>query len=154
MSATSRSSAQLTCLCGAITAPGTLLSDLEIPISTEICHCNVCRRTTGSLGVSFPPLNSPPLQNTLLKLTAYHSSDTITRYFCYTCGCHCFLNSHYDKKWHCLSGIIEQSQSSKAKNDVWPKDTIEVSRHDYVLDTIDGGLAPLLLNLNGRSIPT
>lgn len=108
----------------------------------------------GSLSVFFPLLNTPPPQDTLLKLTAYHSSNTITRYFYSTCGCHCFLNSHYDKKWHCLSGIIEQSQSSKAKNDIWPKNTLEVSRHYYVLDAIDGGLAPLLLNLNGRSIPT
>ena len=37
---TSTSSAHLICLCGAMSAPGTLLADPEIPISVEICYCN------------------------------------------------------------------------------------------------------------------
>jgi hypothetical protein len=147
-------SAHLTCLCGAISVPCTLLSDQEIPMYLEICHCNPCRRTTGSLGASFPQLKSSPSQATFSKLTAYNSSQIITRYFCSTCGCHCFILNHRSKNWYCLGGIVEPSSASN-KNDIsWPKDIIKVSRHDYVLDTLDGGLVPLLLNLNSRSIPT
>ena len=151
---TSTSSAHLICLCGAISAPGTLLVDPEIPISVEICYCNPCRRITGSLGVSFPALNSSPSPEILSKLTAYHSSQVLTRYFCSTCGCHCFLLHQERKKWYCLGGIIEPSPALGGNKTQWPKDTLKVSRHQCVLDTLDGGLAPLLLNLNGRSIPT
>lgn len=148
------SSAHLTCLCGAISAPGSLLSDPEIPLSIEICHCNPCRYTTGSLGASFPQLKSSPPQNLLSQLTAYHSSSTVTRYFCSTCGCHCFAQSHQIDQWYCLSGIIEPSTTNTISTSAWPKDTIHISQHSYILDTIDGSLTPFLLNLNNRTIPT
>ena len=151
---TTTSSAHLTCLCGDISEPGTLISNPEIPMNLEICHCNPCRRTTGSLGVAFPTLNSSPSQDTLSKLTAYHSSQNTIRYFCSTCGSHCFVVNYPNKEWYCLGGIVEQSPKSKATNTTWPEDIIKVSRHDFVLDTVDGGLVPLMLNLNGRSIPT
>jgi hypothetical protein len=140
--------------CLQILEPGTLLSDLEIPMWMEMCHCNSCRRATGSLGASFPPLKSSPSPDTLSKLIAYNSSQVLTRYFCSTCGCHCFLYNHQCERWYCLSGTVEPSAAFRASNNAWPKDTVKVSRHDNVLDTLDGGLAPLLLNLNGRSIPT
>lgn len=150
----STSLAELTCLCGAISAPGTLLSHPEIPISLEMCHCNTCRWTTGSLGVAFPPLKVSPSQNILSKLTTYHSSPKVTRYFCSICGCQCFVHDDKHNNWYCLSGIIEPNPLTKASKTFWPKDTIQISRHDYVLDTIDGGLIPFLLNLNGRVVPT
>ncbi|CZR58068.1 uncharacterized protein PAC_07958 [Phialocephala subalpina] len=37
---------------------------------------------------------------------------------------------------------------------VGPQDTVKVNLHKYVLDTIDGGLTPLMLNLDDRQIPT
>ncbi|KUJ15432.1 uncharacterized protein LY89DRAFT_686187 [Mollisia scopiformis] len=150
---TSTPSAHLTCLCGAISEPGTLLKDDRFPTSASICHCNSCRRTSGSLGASFPPLKSPPPEATLSRLTAYHSSDIITRYFCSKCGCHCFIFHHPRKKWYCLGGVVEPSPSPEAHNVSGPKNTIQVSLHEYVSDTLDGGLAPLFHNLGGRFIP-
>jgi len=150
----STSSAVLTCLCGSISEPGTLLSDSEIPLSLEICHCNPCRRTTGSLGAVFPALNSSPSKDTLSKLTAYCSSSKTTRYFCSTCGCACFVHNQEPDEWFTLGGIIEPNPAPKGSSTNWPKDTIKVTRHDYVLETVDGGLVPILINLNGRSIPT
>ncbi|KIN00020.1 hypothetical protein OIDMADRAFT_104734 [Oidiodendron maius Zn] len=151
---TSTSSAHLTCLCGAISEPGTLLSDSKIPITIEICHCNPCRYATGALGAVFPPLKASPSQDTLSKVTPYHSSQKNIRYFCSTCGSHCFVENQKNNEWFCLSGIIEQSPASRADNTQWPKDIIKVSRHDYVLDTVDGGLVPIMLDLHGRTIPT
>jgi hypothetical protein len=148
------SSARLTCLCGAISMPATILAEPKLPINAGICHCNVCRHTTGSLGASFPLLRSSPSQETLSKLTAYHSSEHVVRYFCSTCGCHCFCLVLNNQQWSCLAGIIEADPSTKAKNEPWPEDVIKVSRHEYVLDTIDGGVTPFLLNFNGRLVPT
>lgn len=147
-------SAHLACLCGAVSEPGTLLAESELPIYTETCHCNSCRHATGALGCSFPRLKSAPSPDTVSNLTGYHSSQHITRYFCSTCGSHCFLFSRRSKEWTCLGGIIERSPSSETDDTPWSKDVIKVSYHDFVLDTLDGGLAPLQLNLNGRSIPT
>ncbi|KIX08580.1 uncharacterized protein Z518_03236 [Rhinocladiella mackenziei CBS 650.93] len=158
MTSISSSSAQLTCLCGAISASGTLLSSSEIPINAAICHCNPCRYTSGSLGIAFPLLKEPPPQETLSKLTGYNSSQKLTRYFCPTCGCHCFHINHHSQKWYCQGGNVEPSpafESSNSHTDIlWPKDTVKISHHDFVLDTVDGGLTPLLLNLNGRTVPT
>jgi hypothetical protein len=149
----STSLASLTCLCGVISVPATILAEPNLPLSTGICHCNSCRYTTGSLGAAFPPLNSSPPQDTLSKLTAYHSSDDVVRYFCSRCGCHCFCCVLSDKQWFCLGGIIEAGPSAKL-NRSWPKDMIKISSHRHVLDTLDGGITPILLNLNDRSIPT
>jgi hypothetical protein len=134
-------------LCGDISEPGTLISNPEIPMNLEICHCNPCRRTRGSLGAAFPTLD------TLSTPTAYHSSQNITRYFRSTCGSHCFVVNYQNKECYCLGGIIEQSPTSKAINTTWPEDIIKVSRHDFVLGTVDGGLVPLMLNFDGRYIP-
>jgi hypothetical protein len=118
----STSSANLTCLCGAIIAPGSILSGPVIPISFEMCHCNTCRYTHGSLGTSFAPLSSSPTSDVLSKLTAYHSSQKATRYFCSTCGCHCFHHNKRIKQWFCLGGIIEPNYSLNENAKSWPKD--------------------------------
>lgn len=151
---TSTSSAHITCLCGAISEPGTLLRAPELPIYKETCHCGSCRRATGLLSASFPPLKSSPSQDALSKLTPYLSSPGLTRYFCSTCGTKCFAHNRRSERWSCLAGTIEQTPSSKAENVPWPKDTVKVWYHDYVADTLDGGLVPLQLNLNGRSLAT
>lgn len=151
---TSTSSARLTCLCGAISESGSLLAATEFPILKETCHCNSCRYSTGLLNATFPPLKTSPSESTLSKLTPYHSSSGLTRYFCSVCGSKCFAHNKRSQRWSCLMGIIEQDPSSKAANDPWPKDIVKVWYHDFVSDTVDGGLVPLQLNISGRSIPT
>jgi hypothetical protein len=152
---TSTSATRLTCLCGSISEPGTLLLASEFPLSLEMCHCNPCRQTTGALGAVFPILNSSPSKDTLSKLTAYHSSGIITRYFCSNCGCSCFVHNQEQNGWFCLGGIIDPKVDAlEGVHATWPRDIIKVSRHDFVLDTVDGGLVPILLDLNGRSVPT
>lgn len=69
------------------------------------------------------------------------------------CGSYCFISTH-QKNWFCTSGIIERSVSSEAEEITWPKDTVKITCHDHVLDTIDGGMTPFLLNINGRTLPT
>jgi hypothetical protein len=146
----STSVVHITCLCGAVSEPGTLLEHREFPVAASICHCNVCRRTTGSFGASFPPLISSLSKTTVTRLTAYKSSEKITRYFCSSCGCHCFLFHHPRNKWYCLGGVIEKRQTSKTSG---LENITEVKLHEYVSDTVDGGLTYLLSNLGGRSIP-
>ena len=122
----------LTCLCGSISEPGTLLSDKGLPAESEICHCNSCRYATGSLGASFPGLNSAPSEKSLSRLTPYHSSDKLTRYFCSRCGCHCFVAVHSRGSWCCLGGMLERnSDESGSEKNVVLKDTVKVLTHEY-----------------------
>jgi len=145
------STAQPTCLCGAVSLSSNLLASLDIPISTVLCHCNACRQTTSALAVSFLELDEFPPTDTSSKLTAYYSSPSLTRYFCITCGCHCFLSR--GDTWYCLSGIVEASFISQRSTSPWTTNIVKIERHNHVFDTLDGGLAPILLTMNGRVIP-
>lgn len=150
---TATSSTHLTCLCGSICEPGTLLSDHEAPLQTTMCHCNSCRLTTGSLGISFARLKSSPSFEALNRATSYKSSALVTRYFCSTCGCYCFFWDAERKAWFCLSGIVESNPASETGSLSKPENIAEVLRHEYVSDTVDGGLAACLLQVGERSIP-
>lgn len=146
------SSIHLTCLCGSISEPGSLLSDQETPVYAEMCHCDTCRYTTGALGVPFSPLKSSPSAITLDKLQAYKSSDTVTRYFCPTCGCSCVFYTAPRTQWYFISGAIEHNPAIEAPAGL--NNIFKVMRHAHILDTKDGGLAPFLLQLGDRSVPT
>ena len=80
------SAARLTCLCGNISVPGSILESSELPMPLKICHCNFCRHITGSLslGLAFPPLSASPPAAILARLTAYKESKKSTVYFCPT----------------------------------------------------------------------
>jgi hypothetical protein len=154
MTAVPNSSARLTCHCSAVSESGALLSASLLPADTELCHCNPCRYSTGSLAVSFLPLSHGPSIETLSRLTAYRSSAILTRFFCSICGCQCFLQHHQPHdQWYCLSGVVEQSPESKAKDERWPTNIVRIHSHQFVSDTVDDGLTPCWLSLGGRSVP-
>lgn len=142
----------LTCLCGSISEPGSLLSDQETPVYAEMCHCETCRYTTGAFSASFSPLKSSPSATTLDKLQAYRSSNIATRYFCPTCGCSCVFYTAPRDQWYFMSGAIEHIPAIETTAE--PGNIFRVMRHAHILDTKDGGLAPFLLQLAGRSVPT
>lgn len=149
---TSTSTAQLTCHCGKIREPGALLKLSNFPIEEEICLCNICRRVTGTLGLSFIRLKSSPTEKTLANLSSYSTSENITRFFCTTCGCHCFVHVKEPEHWSACSGIIERDPNSVENCEAWTKDVVKVIQHGYVNDTLDGGLAALFHNIGGRSV--
>ena len=143
----------MTCLCGAINEPGTLLESTSVPIiAPEICHCNLCRHSTGALGGAFPRLRGSPSQASLDKCAAYDSSAKTRLWHCDTCGCQLFVHSKAADQWYAYSGIIEPVDGS-----VGVKNVVRVERQEFLGDTGDGGLAPRMLRLGGvgkeREIP-
>ncbi|OJD12771.1 hypothetical protein AJ78_06688 [Emergomyces pasteurianus Ep9510] len=62
------------------------------PSVLALCHCDACRRTTGSLCTSYVPLKrgtqSLPKLNGLVE---YVESTVVSRWFCEICGAHVFL---------------------------------------------------------------
>lgn len=56
------------------------------PINRTICHCEMCRRTTGAPCVAWFTVPRVQLQMTGGNVTRYRSSSHGTRSFCATCG--------------------------------------------------------------------
>jgi hypothetical protein len=134
------------CLCGAIRFE----YDEPLPVTTELCHCNPCRHTTGGLFAGFGPLKAPDA-GILAKCTAYESSSTHTRYFCSTCGGKTFIHVHHrpDGKprndWNVIAGAIDPPAGNK--------DVMFVDFNMWLADAADGGLAPYMTKLGGREVP-
>jgi hypothetical protein len=78
-STTPTSTAHITCLCGAISEPGSKLVQETFPIKEELCHCNPCRQTTGALAPVFANLKEHPSNETLEKCSVYESSTKVQR---------------------------------------------------------------------------
>ena len=141
----STSEYHLTCLCGAVREPGTLLDSDTIPVlAPEICHCNLCRHTTGSLGGSFPKLRGAPSQATLDSCVEYVSSARVSMYHCATCGCGTFVDHKEKDLWYVCAGMIEPGDGSGNQK---ARDVVRVERHDFLSDKGDGGLVPRLMRL-------
>jgi hypothetical protein len=115
------------------------ISDLPLPV--HFCHCGICRRSTGTLSTAGAVIPEPTID--LSTLTAYKSSEPLTRYFCSTCGAH-FLG--------CVQLSDEQiwfvsAASVDAEEAVW-----NFAGHVFVGSTGDGGMAPLLHNIGGKEL--
>ncbi|ETI25384.1 hypothetical protein G647_02157 [Cladophialophora carrionii CBS 160.54] len=144
----------LTCLCGSIKEEGTLLASQTLPIENDICHCNTCRHTTGSLGAWYVSLKASPSAESLGNATAYKTSEKYTRFFCKKCGCNVFVRSDRDGRWAACSGVVEMEQTEGMTGP--PNAQKNVSRvlfHEYVGDAKDGGIAPFLTKLGDRDVP-
>ncbi|KIX99619.1 uncharacterized protein Z520_04252 [Fonsecaea multimorphosa CBS 102226] len=126
-----------------------------MPNECIMCHCNVCRYTTGSLGVSYLALSGPPSEKSLTSTTAYKSSEKYTRYFCQKCGCNVFVRSERDGRWLACPGILERSEDDKDESSQMkcPNNITKVICHWYLDDAKDGGIAPFLTKLSGRDVP-
>ena len=145
-------SATVTCLCGAITQSINL--DQPLPYPSEICHCNPCRLTSGSLGSSFVTITNKSLPH-LDKCTAYKSSPPVTRYFCSTCGTHLFVDGWGDPDaWRVNAGCVEREASQQPNTAATKPDILSIQYHGFVSDTVDGGIAPWLPEIDGRHIPS
>ncbi|KAI1619138.1 Mss4-like protein [Exophiala viscosa] len=137
----------LTCLCGAVTEPATLLSSDELPLECVMCHCNTCRQQTGALAVSYLKLRAPPSEKSLDNVTAYETS-RYERYFCKVCGCNVFGHDKTTGGWSACSGTLEaETKPAKGKN------VSNIKSHIYVGDPFEGGIAPYLTRIADVEVP-
>ena len=141
----------IVCRCGAVNYP---LQD-KLPCTTELCHCNPCRQTSGNLFEGFVQLKeSKPSTDVQSKCTAYASSKTHLRWFCSTCGTKLFISGRKDDgtpigSWSCLGGAIDPPTSAGDSM----ANVLDVETHEWLTDTGgDGGMAPLMTKLGDREI--
>jgi len=137
----------LTCLCGSIKEPASLLQSQTLPIDDAFCHCNRCRRNTGALGTTYAQLKGPPIAKSLDNATAYHTAK-FEHYFCKECGCNIFARCKTDGRWIACSGTIEIDREPGKEANV-----SKVTLHEHVGAANDGGIAPYLSHLSGRDVP-
>lgn len=137
------------CLCGSnehsITLPGS-----DFPLKAYLCHCNSCRHYTGSLCLTAAllPCSYEPDQTLLGKLAAFAFSARITTYFCKRCGCQLISRSsadandpHSQVSYDIPSGTLEKVDG-----------TLHWVDHQFVQDTLDGGFADMLLEVNDKRL--
>jgi hypothetical protein len=109
------------------------------PIKACLCHCDTCRSTSGMLCNAYLGLASPPIS--FANQTNYNSSRPISRSFCSTCGAHLFVHDKSTGEYWVCSGMIEHSG-----------DVVQITHHEWVADTGDGGLATFLTQIQQRGL--
>ncbi|KAH9483468.1 hypothetical protein JR316_0002936 [Psilocybe cubensis] len=130
----------------------------KLPIASELCHCNICRHSTGTMAVHTVPIDGAPLSAEskpgelmlvvadLSKLKTYTAQDKITRYFCSVCFTHLFHEikeaTSGNTLWAVYTGTLERVEG-----------IVNVGHHTFVAETGDGGLADHYLASLGKKLP-
>ncbi|ETS79012.1 hypothetical protein PFICI_08865 [Pestalotiopsis fici W106-1] len=138
-----------TCQCGAAQHNVTM-PDTSSPVPAVFCHCDSCRHMSGCLSVTsiaLPP-NVPPQTGLLDRLTPFEfSKNRITHYFCSICGTHMVARvlprqgrKDFEELWFFMCGTIQNMLLAYQPC------------HEFIADTIDGGIAKFLSFDNGRQI--
>ncbi|KAF2432754.1 hypothetical protein EJ08DRAFT_584957 [Tothia fuscella] len=116
------------------------VSTSTLPIQQLLCHCDNSRRISGCLFTSYVPV---PLDNPAPKLeslTAYHSSDILTRWFCGSCGTHMYLEYKHDGHFEVSHGSVKDSEG-----------VLEFMGHMWIGDTKDGGASDWMPTFGGKA---
>ena len=137
----------VSCLCGDNTEEIELPSTL--PVHSTSCCCGICRYSTGVLYISTLPVTKMPT-GLASRLSAYHSSTEVSRYFCSRCGSHMLVKNNQSEKWFINSGIVESL--SPAYVGGLNTGLEELIQHEFVADTGDGGLAVCLSEHGGHRV--
>jgi hypothetical protein len=130
------------CLCGQVEAKLHLA-----PAETHArpwCHCGSCRYATGVLFLSDLPLLDKP--SFVDRLRSYESSEQLTRYFCGTCGSHMLCHVIKDDSWDLCTGTVDKILDGGATLSQY------IGGHEFLDDTVDGGLSLCLTNANGSDL--
>lgn len=129
-----------TCHCGASQLLFTV-PESSLPIPVHFCHCSICRHSSGALCTAGAVVPEPIVD--LSTLTAYKSSEYLTRWFCSTCGAHLFGTFEVGgaKKWFVSAPSVD------AEEEVW-----DFAGHVFVGSTGDGGLAVLMREIGGKEM--
>ena len=119
----------ISCLCGKFRS-GVRLVD-TIPTKSTICYQSQCRHNLGALCHSALPIEGRPEGVDLLKV--YVVDNSLSRYFCDTCGSHVVEKN---EGWKVQSGAVERIHSEQVSSALE-----KISGHQGVHETLDGGLS-------------
>lgn len=109
-------------------------------------HGNIVKAPTSNGLLAPPSIGIEPAETPyeLGDLTAYKSSPNVTRYFCKSCSAHVFwvLHKRGGDIWTVTVGILDKIAG-----------IVKVGHHEWIGDTVDGGLADHLRVVDGLTLP-
>ncbi|EDR08241.1 uncharacterized protein LACBIDRAFT_297708 [Laccaria bicolor S238N-H82] len=121
----------------------------SLPISCTLCHCNKCRHVTGKMAFYVVPIVGKPLDSVadhaanLQRFTSYKPTPTETRYFCPLCSAHLLVRyTSGPQRWAVSGGALDRVDG-----------IIKIDSHTFVADTLDGGLANIIKEIDGVKLP-
>lgn len=138
------------CACGTIQHE-MFLPQAAFPIDGCHCHCTSCRQMSGGLCFTSIPLLSEdeyqPKEEIRQKLSGFEfSKDRITHYFCPVCGMHMLARVlPKDRNITVATWFATCGSLIDAENVYHPQ-------HEYVEDTIDGGITNTLQFVNNKLV--
>jgi hypothetical protein len=139
------SSVHVTCLCSKNIE--VLQLSCHLPVDQSVCSCNTCRYSTGVLYFSCLPLHGPP--KLIQDLREYRSSEKLSRYFCSSCGSQMFVHVKAHDTWGICSGVVDRVVGPEQVSCLSLEN---VTAHEFVGDTTDGGLAICLADSDNQSV--
>jgi len=101
-------------------------------------HCAIINGKPLAADSGLTPETHKPAD--LSTLSTYAASDIIKRYFCPKCSAHMLCD--FKGMWLVSTGTLEKAEG-----------IVKVSCHQYVGDTLDGGLADQYRALDGKELP-
>lgn len=114
----------------------------SLPIQQRLCHCNISRRISGCLFTSYFPIAQSNIPPNTAGLTAYKSSNILSRYFCSTCSTHLYCRYNSDGHFEASHGTVEGSTN----------DLFDFAAHGWIEDTKDGGGSVWLQKYKGKTM--
>ncbi|KAH0530437.1 hypothetical protein TsFJ059_005054 [Trichoderma semiorbis] len=136
------------CLCGSVHFTVDI-PKASLPLSLYLCHCSICRFTTGapcifhaSLGEGIKPNFIAPSSEKSLTTYSIKGADC-TYDFCSTCGCHIAGVALDRGEWTVATSIF---------TDHGP-DNFKLTSHTFSESAKDKGLAQILTHLGDQKLP-
>ena len=135
------------CSCGSVHFSFDIPST-EFPLKTHLCHCSICRYSTGAPAIFHKvlPTGCKPKYigaSSEAKLGTYLLQRTGSlSHFCSTCGCHVFCTVP-DQDFMVISTSILTFESRKH---------VQISKHVHSDSVSDGGIACMLSRIGDRQL--
>ena len=101
----------------------------NMPLAMILCHCNICRHSSGLLAVSHVSITPGSSVFQINGQPCCYKTPLQTRYFCGNCGCSIYQKQEKAETIELCTGALESAGF------------VEISAHIFVADTIDGGLS-------------
>lgn len=93
--------ANASCLCGAVEMSFTAVSE-----NVGACHCNMCRKWSGSLFMGVEAGTEVAFNN-LDEVSTFDSSECAERGFCFQCGSHLFYRIKQSGQYYIPVGLFD-----------------------------------------------
>ena len=108
------------CHCSNFRATFTLPTS-SFPLKASICHCTTCRKTAGHILPTWAVIPSTQRPD-VSALTAYTSSNSLTRFFCPKCGAR--IADFEANEWDIATGLLDKIGDGLLNRvQIWLEDT-------------------------------